>query len=189
MCLESHIYIAKQQLQCKIALQGREIGTLRLDCMWSQILSRMSDTTGSTLIFFLAVWDPASWTSLWNTFWSWFIKHQASWWRCSWEHLTMRNTGCTLIQKKPVRAIACAVLFLWLDSSAEILLCSMSYWVISEFLLVIAVSLTFYWSFNFCLQTCRSKYFSALLTSLTFHLCSASLSPVASPKQIGGQKD
>lgn len=56
----------------------------------------------------------------------------------------MRNTGCTLIQKKPVHAIACAVLFLWLDSSAEILLCSMSYWVISEFLLVIAVSLTFY---------------------------------------------
>lgn len=40
--------------------------------------------------------------------------------------------------------IAFAVLFLWLDSSAEILLCSMSYWVISEFLLVIAVSLTFY---------------------------------------------
>lgn len=37
-----------------------------------------------------------------------------------------------------------AVLVLWLDSSAEMMLYSVSYWVISEFLLVIAVSVTFY---------------------------------------------
>lgn len=92
-------------------------------------------------------------------------------------------------KKKAVNGIGFAMLFLWLDSIAEIMLCSMSYWVICEFLLVIAVSVTFYWSFNFCLQTSRSKYFSALLTSLTFHLCCAFLSPVASPMQKGGQKD
>lgn len=56
----------------------------------------------------------------------------------------MRIIGCTLIEKKHDHGTAFAVLFLCLDSTAEILLCSMSYWVISEFLLVIAVSLTFY---------------------------------------------
>ena len=72
-------------------------------------------------------------------FQSWFDKCQASW-----EYLTVRIRRCTLIYKKPVHGIAFAVLFLWLDSSAERVLCSMSYWVISEFLLVIAVSVTFY---------------------------------------------